>query len=212
MLQLKSNVIAARALQTALAQHCQGLPSKFIDGQFGPTTTKVLKAFQAAYGLVPDGIYGPKTQRALDRPASGACFLAPKNQEAFVARLNHYVDQVGLPLRLTTTSCNFKRDLECRYQFGQATLTASSKPNAELPYSFQLSLPKPANPQTMSNASYLTLFSLWGAEADSLYLSTSQAGQQAVELFSGGVNSANFLGSCRNQASRFVCSIERKGG
>jgi peptidoglycan hydrolase-like protein with peptidoglycan-binding domain len=36
-----------------------------IDGSFGPTTLKQLKAFQEANGLEPDGSCGPATRKAL---------------------------------------------------------------------------------------------------------------------------------------------------
>ena len=38
-----------------------------VDGDFGSKTEAALRAFQRSNGLVPDGIAGPKTWRALDR-------------------------------------------------------------------------------------------------------------------------------------------------
>ena len=52
-----------RALQLALAQ--KGFDPQGSDGQFGAKTRKALMAFQAANGLKPDGVVGPKTSAAL---------------------------------------------------------------------------------------------------------------------------------------------------
>ena len=38
---------------------------RFVDGSFGPATTKSLKAFQTTYGLDPDGSCGPLTREKL---------------------------------------------------------------------------------------------------------------------------------------------------
>ncbi|MEO3480863.1 peptidoglycan-binding domain-containing protein [Phaeobacter sp. CAU 1743] len=49
------------------------LPQNFADGVYGPATTQALVRFQQAYGLTPDGKYGPQTAAALSGPVSGAC-------------------------------------------------------------------------------------------------------------------------------------------
>lgn len=57
-----------QALQLELAQH--GFPSGAIDGSFGPHVTYALQRFQRSVGLRPDGVAGPATLRALERPAA----------------------------------------------------------------------------------------------------------------------------------------------
>lgn len=49
--------------QTSLAM--LGYNPGKIDGDFGPTTRKALKAFQRDYGLTPDGIWGARTEKAM---------------------------------------------------------------------------------------------------------------------------------------------------
>ena len=65
------------------------------DGIYGSETTEVVRAFQkSAFPLVPDGILGPKTIRALDQ------------------RLNRFTHRVGLHFRsIALTSVAFDRIL-----------------------------------------------------------------------------------------------------
>jgi N-acetylmuramoyl-L-alanine amidase len=51
------------ALQERLAE--LGFDTGRVDGVFGPLTEAALKGFQKDYGLVPDGVCGPRTLRAL---------------------------------------------------------------------------------------------------------------------------------------------------
>ena len=44
---------------------CNGFNPGPIDGDFGNRTTSAIKAFQAASGLVPDGVVGPATKQAM---------------------------------------------------------------------------------------------------------------------------------------------------
>jgi murein DD-endopeptidase MepM/ murein hydrolase activator NlpD len=55
-----------QALQLELAQH--GFPSGAIDGSFGPEVAYAVRRFQRSVGLRPDGVAGPATRRALERP------------------------------------------------------------------------------------------------------------------------------------------------
>ncbi|WP_404932335.1 peptidoglycan-binding domain-containing protein [Loktanella sp. D2R18] len=60
-------------IQTQLRQHCKGLPANFADGVWGNQTQNTLVRFQRAYGLVPDGIYGPASAQALAGSPNGRC-------------------------------------------------------------------------------------------------------------------------------------------
>jgi len=62
-----------RRYQTQLMRHCDSLPSSFADGRDGAATARGLRQFQASYGLVSDGVYGPNTANALAGPVIGAC-------------------------------------------------------------------------------------------------------------------------------------------
>jgi hypothetical protein len=65
-------------LQVALARHA--LYSGPIDAELGPMTRAAVRSFQAHQGLVPDGIVGPITRRALGRlgkPLFGTRVIKP---------------------------------------------------------------------------------------------------------------------------------------
>lgn len=53
----------ARDVQLALAE--LGYRPGELDGVWGPRTQRALKAFQASAGVAVDGLWGPKTERAL---------------------------------------------------------------------------------------------------------------------------------------------------
>ncbi len=55
-----------RALQQLLQQ--RGFDPGGVDGQFGPNTDAVVRAFQASAGLAVDGVAGPNTFAALEMP------------------------------------------------------------------------------------------------------------------------------------------------
>lgn len=59
----------ALAMTTAQIQHALNLtgasPKLQEDGKLGPRSVAAIKSFQAAHGLVPDGVAGPKTKTAL---------------------------------------------------------------------------------------------------------------------------------------------------
>ena len=59
-------------VQYLLAKHC-GLQPSFIDGAWGQQSQRILKRFQTAYDLSPDGIIGNKTIRALNGSVNGRC-------------------------------------------------------------------------------------------------------------------------------------------
>jgi peptidoglycan hydrolase-like protein with peptidoglycan-binding domain len=60
-------------IQIQLRRHCNDLPGDFADGAWGPFTRLTLMRFQRAYGLSPDGVYGPATARALSSSPNGRC-------------------------------------------------------------------------------------------------------------------------------------------
>ncbi len=64
---------SVRHMQLELMRHCSGLPEDFADGLPGKATRAAVMRFQASYGLVQDGVAGPKTIAALQGPVTGAC-------------------------------------------------------------------------------------------------------------------------------------------
>lgn len=60
-------------LQIQLRRHCNDLANDFADGAWGPSSRLTLMRFRRAYGLNPDGIYGPATARALASSPNGSC-------------------------------------------------------------------------------------------------------------------------------------------
>ena len=59
-----------RALELRLAWH--GFPSGRVDGRYGPSVTAAVRRFQRSVGLIPDGVAGPATLRALRRAPAQA--------------------------------------------------------------------------------------------------------------------------------------------
>jgi peptidoglycan hydrolase-like protein with peptidoglycan-binding domain len=59
----------ALAMSTSQVQHALNLtgatPKLQEDGKLGPRSIAAIKSFQAAHGLIPDGVAGPKTKTAL---------------------------------------------------------------------------------------------------------------------------------------------------
>ncbi len=56
-----------RGAKGDLAMQVQSKVGVIVDGDFGRKTEAALRDFQRTHGLVPDGIVGPKTWRALDQ-------------------------------------------------------------------------------------------------------------------------------------------------
>jgi peptidoglycan hydrolase-like protein with peptidoglycan-binding domain/DNA invertase Pin-like site-specific DNA recombinase len=54
---------AVRSVQRVLDRRGYELGRPGVDGRFGPLTVRAVRRFQAHYGLMADGIVGPKTQR-----------------------------------------------------------------------------------------------------------------------------------------------------
>lgn len=59
-----------RGMTGDLTKTVQGKVGVEVDGEFGPKTEAAVRAFQRTHGLVPDGIVGPRTWRALDGVAA----------------------------------------------------------------------------------------------------------------------------------------------
>jgi DNA invertase Pin-like site-specific DNA recombinase len=57
--------VRVRRVQRILARRKFDLGSPGVDGRFGPLTAGAVRRLQERYGLVPDGIVGPKTLRLL---------------------------------------------------------------------------------------------------------------------------------------------------
>jgi len=56
---------AVRRVQRILQRRGFGLGAPGVDGRFGPLTAAAVRRMQARYGLVADGVVGPKTRRVL---------------------------------------------------------------------------------------------------------------------------------------------------
>jgi hypothetical protein len=84
-------------LQVALARHA--LYSGPIDAELGPLTRAAVRSFQAHQGLVPDGIVGPLTRRALGKlgkPLFGARVIKPGMKGWDVAVLQYLLARHAL--------------------------------------------------------------------------------------------------------------------
>jgi hypothetical protein len=84
-------------LQVALARHA--LYTGPIDAELGPLTRAAVRQFQSHHGLVPDGIVGPLTRRALGRlgrPLFGARAIQPGMKGWDVAVLQYLLARRGL--------------------------------------------------------------------------------------------------------------------
>jgi hypothetical protein len=66
-----------------------GLPSRAVDGRFTTKTAAVLRGFQRRQGLVPDGIAGRNTYRALSRRAT-VRFHTVRSGESFFSIAGRY--------------------------------------------------------------------------------------------------------------------------
>ena len=72
-------------------------PTGELDGQFGPETFAVLKAFQAKHGLDADGIVGRETLRALDDVEAAQRLLKPRPGSPAIRVLSGGVEVLDRP-------------------------------------------------------------------------------------------------------------------
>src|SRR5438093_2426979 len=56
---------SVRGLQRILQSRGYALDPAGVDGRFGPVTATAVMRLQRSFGLVPDGIVGPKTRKLL---------------------------------------------------------------------------------------------------------------------------------------------------
>lgn len=98
---------STRAVQTALRSYGYGIA---VDGVYGPQTTRAVRHWQRANGLLIDGIAGPITQASLgiggpapavrvdppEPPGLNGLSIAPAGLDA-CAEMNYYRTQFGLP-------------------------------------------------------------------------------------------------------------------
>lgn len=59
--------------QMQLLHHCPSFPKELVTGEESGQSDKALKQFQKAYGLIPDGLHGPDTAKALGGPVNQRC-------------------------------------------------------------------------------------------------------------------------------------------
>ena len=79
---------AGRAVRELQAQLKALGHSVTVDGDFGPTTARVVRAFQATHGLDADGVAGPQTTRLLDILEAAKDAVSPTERAAPAAAVS----------------------------------------------------------------------------------------------------------------------------
>ncbi|MBN4667210.1 DUF3380 domain-containing protein [Pandoraea nosoerga] len=98
---------AVRALQTALVTFGAAIAA---DGWFGPATTRAVMDVQQHFGLVVDGIAGPKTQQAIAAGARAPGHLTAADLAAAAEKLGVELAVVRAVNEVESRGCGFLPD------------------------------------------------------------------------------------------------------
>jgi hypothetical protein len=115
-----------------------GYKIPFVDGAFGPETERETIKFQAANGLKPDGIVGPKTQRFITRVTSNTPLSQKWPKQDFNSMVNFYgpvgENQTKLdlpyPLRLAWAPATQLNRITCHQKVAKSLYTIFEKTKA----------------------------------------------------------------------------------
>lgn len=227
----------AERVQAQLVRHCSGLEPSFIDGQFGPNSKRILRAFQQASGLTADGRWGPKTAAALAGSPTGTCSISiqtaktapqiparpvlgavPKptppppppakaSFDQFQQLFNTYAQSSGLRSKLVKQGCT---QTACRFSFGGVALEASGQ--SPTPSAITVSAPIDVSAQAVSDVYFIALFSLWRHEAVQAHAQTAAKVFPALAPSQSRYQTASRQATCatgsfKGQAHR-TCQIQ----
>jgi peptidoglycan hydrolase-like protein with peptidoglycan-binding domain len=104
-----------KGVAVAAVQRALGVPA---DGVYGPRTRRAVKRFQRAHGLTPDGVVGPRTLAELDLKAEKSDDAKVKAPSKLLARIAE-CESGGDP-----TAVSADGRFRGKYQFSRATWRA----------------------------------------------------------------------------------------
>ena len=103
---------AVKTMQTMLIACGYSCGSTGADGDFGKNTLTGLKAFQAAYGIEVDGVYGPQSKAALEKAYAERSTTSTTDEEKLIwERLYAAIQN---PYGVAGVMGNFKAESNCR--------------------------------------------------------------------------------------------------